>query len=42
MGDEALVAEVSPSPSNQITTLSVGNVFQPAVSVNNSGQYLLT
>ena len=28
MGNEVLVAEVSPSPSNQITTLSVGNVSQ--------------
>ena len=39
-GNLVLVAEVS--PSNQITTVSAGSVSQPAVSINNSGQYLLT
>jgi hypothetical protein len=39
-GNQVLVAEVS--PSNQITTVSAGSVSQPAVSINNSGQYLLT
>jgi outer membrane protein W len=34
------VAEVS--PSNAITTLSAGQVDESSVSINNSGQYLLT
>jgi hypothetical protein len=40
MDDQVLVAEVS--PSNTITTLDAGTDFLPAVSINNSGQYLLT
>ena len=39
-GNQVLVAEVS--SSNQITTVSAGAVSGPAVSINNSGQYLLT
>jgi hypothetical protein len=34
------VAEVS--PSNTITTLNAGYAFEPSVSINNTGQYLLT
>jgi hypothetical protein len=47
-GNQVLVAEVTLSstsqglPTNTITTVSAGAVSQPAVSVNNSGQYLLT
>ena len=40
MGNQVLVAEVS--PSNQITTVSAGDVSGPALSINNSGQYFLT
>jgi hypothetical protein len=47
-GNQVLVAEVSPAstiptlPSNTITTVSAGDVSGPALSINNSGQYLLT
>jgi hypothetical protein len=39
-GNQVLVAEVS--SSNQLTTVSAGTVSGPALSINNSGQYLLT
>jgi hypothetical protein len=39
-GNQVLVAEVS--SSNQMTTVSAGAVSGPALSINNSGQYLLT
>jgi hypothetical protein len=38
--NQLLVAEVS--PTNTITTLDAGTNFVPAVSINNTGQYLLT
>jgi hypothetical protein len=39
-GSSIQVAEVS--SLNQVTNLNAGGAFNPAVSINNSGQYLLT